>query len=133
MQDTNDTDNWVYFGNVSINLNALPEDRPRLDPEAKREWVDALWFGFYQQGRDYLFRDGSFCCLGVKQKIEGFINAEIENKFDYYGPDRCVLRGDGGLPLNCVFVSDIPHFCLANINDRGVSFREIAFVINHVF
>lgn len=33
------------------------------------EWVKALRSGDYEQGQDYLCRDGKFCCLGVLCEI----------------------------------------------------------------
>ncbi len=36
-----------------------------MNPEVKKNWLAALRSGEYQQGKDYLHRDGSFCCLGV--------------------------------------------------------------------
>lgn len=34
------------------------------------EWVKALRSGDYEQGQDYLCRDGKFCCLGVLCEIQ---------------------------------------------------------------
>jgi hypothetical protein len=33
--------------------------------QIKKRWVEALRSGKYKQGKDYLCRDGDFCCLGV--------------------------------------------------------------------
>ena len=41
-----------------------------MRPVVKR-WVDALRSGEYKQGRNFLERDGKFCCLGVLCEIEG--------------------------------------------------------------
>lgn len=36
------------------------------------DWVKALRSGNYEQGQEYLCRDGKFCCLGVLCEIQGF-------------------------------------------------------------
>ena len=36
-----------------------------MNSEIKAAWVAALRSGEYEQGREYLSRDGKFCCLGV--------------------------------------------------------------------
>lgn len=36
-----------------------------MNPEIKQRWVAALRSGEYKQGRNFLFRDGRHCCLGV--------------------------------------------------------------------
>lgn len=36
-----------------------------MKPEIKKRWIEALRSGKYNQGRGYLCKDDSFCCLGV--------------------------------------------------------------------
>lgn len=36
-----------------------------MTPEIKQRWVAALRSGEYEQGRNFLFRNGRHCCLGV--------------------------------------------------------------------
>lgn len=38
---------------------------PKLNPEFKVRWLAALRSGEYKQGKDYLRKNDSFCCLGV--------------------------------------------------------------------
>ncbi len=39
---------------------------PRIDPELKSQWIEALRSGIYEQGQYVLqTMDGKFCCLGV--------------------------------------------------------------------
>jgi hypothetical protein len=37
----------------------------------KKKWVEALRSGEYQQGEGHLFKDDSYCCLGVLCKVAG--------------------------------------------------------------
>lgn len=43
----------------------------KLDPEAKKKWVEALRSGEYEQGRGRLHSplENSFCCMGVARAI----------------------------------------------------------------
>lgn len=36
-----------------------------MNEEIKKQWVDALRGGEYQQGKEYLLIDNQYCCLGV--------------------------------------------------------------------
>lgn len=36
-----------------------------MKTDIKRQWVEALRSGDYQQGKEYLRKDDKFCCLGV--------------------------------------------------------------------
>lgn len=134
--------NWVYFERVAVNLAALKPDRPRLDPDAKRAWCDALWFGFYQQAKDKLCvahdNDYSFCCLGVKHRIEGDTNECLFGRLTYFGQDRFILGLEGSFDesinlRDSVMFEGKDYEKLANLNDNGATFREIAFVIEHIF
>lgn len=40
-----------------------------MNPEIKARWVAALRSGEYEQGKNFLNRDGKFCCLGVLSEI----------------------------------------------------------------
>lgn len=42
-----------------------------MDKELKAKWVKKLRSGEYQQGQNYLFFDGKFCCLGVLGDVCG--------------------------------------------------------------
>ena len=33
--------------------------------EMRKQWIEALRSGDYKQGREYLCKDGNYCCLGV--------------------------------------------------------------------
>lgn len=36
-----------------------------MKPEIKKRWIEALRSGKYNQGKGYLCKDDSYCCLGV--------------------------------------------------------------------
>ena len=36
-----------------------------MDQDMKIKWLDSLRSGDYQQGREHLYRDGKYCCIGV--------------------------------------------------------------------
>lgn len=125
--------NWVYFERVAVNLAALKSDRPRLDPDVKKAWIDALWFGFYKQAPDVLCNTiGNLCCLGVKHIIEGDSNEFILLQTDYFGKDKNILGPTGYFGFLVVWDGQ-NQVSLAELNDSGATFREIAFVIEHIF
>lgn len=37
----------------------------RMDPELKAKWVAALRSGEHEQGENFLYAEGRYCCLGV--------------------------------------------------------------------
>lgn len=47
-----------------------------MNPELKAKWVAALRSGKYEQGHEYLNKDGKFCCLGVLCDVAGLHWAE---------------------------------------------------------
>ncbi len=143
-KNTKTKENWVYFERVAVNLAALNPNRARLDPDDKKAWIDALWFGFYRQAKDYLCVEGSdvpnnnfsFCCLGVKHRVEGYDNERLLERLCYFGQDQSILRSDGNFDdsiWGSVTFDNKIYDKLANLNDAGASFKEIAFVIEHVF
>lgn len=118
-----------------------------MNPEIKKQWVDALRSGEYLQGQD-LLRDANnkFCCLGVLcdfySKATG---VEWGNSFNI-GRGLCmheeydVLPGRVaewvGLPLEGGNDwTEVPvcygsgSTTLASMNDRGDTFAQIADVI----
>lgn len=104
-----------------------------MNPEVKASWIAALRSGEYQQGKGHL-RDGSaFCCLGVL--CDPAAKAGVGN---WYGNtfDNCqkvlpenVMKWSGLTTSNGVISGDT----LANLNDGGMSFTDIADVIEAEF
>lgn len=105
----------------------------------RRLWCEALRSGRYAQGTKLLrSEDDEFCCLGVAADIAG---VEWHRGFG-----KCYYRSDAGFNSTIVLTSDVAEkfgladvqgsFCqepgemsLAILNDNGVSFEEIARVI----
>ena len=105
--------------------------RSTMDQELKARWVEALRSGRYKQGKNYLFEDGRYCCLGVLQKI-------LTGK-------EPPLRWGGldSIPEQMRFLEEHAkhlELLLANMNDgkgdflgKGQTFAEIAdYIENHL-
>lgn len=132
-----------------------------MNPERKQLWLDALRSGRYQQGRGLLKstefggQDPSYCCLGVACEVyrqetgdgfwqdyaleqPAFVPPQGEHwarwsslptpVAEWYGLDNedptVRIVGDGG---------GIESDSLANINDFGGTFEEIAALIEEQF
>ncbi len=110
-----------------------------MNPEIKAKWVAALRSGEYKQATGRLRVDDSFCCLGVlcdlHAKFTGTVWWQNENRqFEYKGQRQI-------LPEPVIEWAAIPHefgdniylhhkrICLSAENDEGVSFAEIADII----
>lgn len=104
--------------------------------EARKVWVEALRSGEYKQGRRALRMGDRFCCLGVAcdlyRKHEG--GPEWSNPF--YNGSRDYMSHGGDLPKAVINWLGIRHadgsnglVSLANLNDRGNTFKEIAGII----
>jgi hypothetical protein len=109
--------------------------------EPQRAWVEALRSGKYKQGRGALGADNEFCCLGVACELA--VKAGViprPNKCDdgLYQYGRAGLASTAFLPV-CVRQwlgvttehGGLPlgHGSLADKNDQGWSFEEIADLI----
>lgn len=109
--------------------------------ENRRKWVEALRSGDFQQGEGMLGytdkEDGvtRFCCLGVACEVLGAPREEsdaLDRRFQYGGEAEY-------LPLIIVRKLGVPDRNpsldngerLANLNDGGTSFAEIADLIEH--
>ena len=96
----------------------------------RAELVKALRSGEYQQTRNQLRKDDSFCCLGVACDISGLGNWSES----VYGKTKVFIYAEnsGVMPS---FVMDFYGFThkgaiiLSNMNDSGSSFEEISVVI----
>lgn len=103
--------------------------------ENQKKWISALRSGEYQQGKHKLQTDSnSFCCLGVACKVyekETGVKLPTDSNgnikggclYSYKQVMRWVgLRTDTGKPKN----GSLP---LTKLNDRGISFRDIADIL----
>lgn len=123
-----------------------------MNEEIKAAWVAALRSGEYEQGTEYLSRDGKFCCLGVLCDLA--VKAQVIVQYTDYTPYTDYGQGDeeilpsevaswagltGENRQNPVIVPDIEGLTwnhreghrptLAELNDGGTPFGRIAEVI----
>lgn len=115
----------------------------KMNPRIKAMWLEALRSGRYKQGKEYLNNRGRFCCLGV---LTDLYIQEKGNKWDdaydilgekekgqvfcFKGKDKilpALVRNWAGIKE----VSDVGDSYLANLNDQGTDFTEIADVIEN--
>jgi hypothetical protein len=111
-----------------------------MNPQIKQKWVSALRSGEYQQTQRRLHDENGFCCLGVlcdlylkENQLEWEPSTHYNNVyvFQYMATvlPLSVMEWVGvgeGNPY--VYVNGGP-FTLAELNDRGSTFNEIADVI----
>lgn len=105
-----------------------------MNKEIKQKWVEALRSGEYEQGTESLRRDGKYCCLGVLCDIHAYSlkkEWETDNDF-YYSYDgasmylpRAVFNWAGLTGRHPSVNGEL----LANLNDGGTPFTEIADLI----
>ena len=117
----------------------------KMDQRIKGLWLTALRSGDYEQARGYLHlapKGGkdSFCCLGVLCEVAIADGVDLE-KVNHEGItwyDGCF----GGLPLAVRRWAEMSELMggntsrgedLSELNDRGVSFTEIANIIEEEF
>ena len=100
---------------------------PEQQAKNRREWVEALRSGDYQQGQGALLTGDRFCCLGVACEISGL--AEWNGHY-YLGQD-CALPDEvmDWLGLRDYMGEWMNGDTLAARNDTGKTFREIADLI----
>ena len=112
-----------------------------MNPQIKQKWVDALRSGEYQQTQRYLRTDDGFCCLGVlcdlygkENNVEWNLVVAEDGDRDYYE----FQYKTGRIPLSVVEWAGVedgnPRVddeigTLANLNDKGSTFEQIADLI----
>lgn len=106
-----------------------------MKKEVMVKWVEALRSGKYEQGTGALNSDGKFCCLGVLCEVMGVpkYGEGIFRRVCYGGPGD---NSTGLLPISIREASGIRTSMgvygdtnLANQNDQGKTFSEIADII----
>ena len=95
--------------------------------EKRREWIEALRSGKYEQTQNYLRSGNSFCCLGVLCDISG-IDKWDESFINHipYGKNTVMPTSDVTKLVN---LSDRRARLLTLANDSGKTFNEIADII----
>lgn len=103
-----------------------------MKAELKKEWVNALRSGKYEQGRGCMYRDGKYCCLGVLAEVIGL-------EFSRSTSHASVLLPSGyaAMPPPEILKSiDLAFFHaqdLSVMNDRGETFLDISnYIENHI-
>lgn len=118
-----------------------------MDKKVKKLWIKALRSGEFKQGKGYLEKDESYCALGVLSVL-----ALLEGQCTY-NADGAIGRFDNkrfGLSFTVMkwagIAQDQERFLkpeedrvivnyknkpttLADLNDRGLTFKEIALII----
>lgn len=94
----------------------------RLPKEFADKWLAALRSEEYKQGKENLFMDGCYCCLGIAGRLCGYTENEL---------DRSGLLTVGSFPnvppeLYDGEGFDHLHGKLVIMNDNGKPFPEIA-------
>lgn len=99
-----------------------------------RKWIKALESGEYKQGIHLLRNRGKWCCLGVLCNMHAQEHPEIaatQKRKGFYLGESTVLPKE--VMVWAGMNSDIGYIdhgeILANMNDSGVTFQEIAKVI----
>ena len=115
-----------------------------MNAEIKKLWTDALRSGEYSQGRSGLCINKTYCCLGVLCDLHSKISGTA-----WSGEDKCKLYMNNSclLPKQVVAWAELESATyspvgiasynvkidsgqsLASLNDFGVTFNEIADLI----
>ncbi len=104
-----------------------------MKKKVARQWVAAIRSGQYRQGTGRLRTGNKFCCLGVLCNLHAKAHPDIAatqtDKREYLGRDKI-------LPLEvtvwagmCSNYGTLGNVSLANLNDDGYSFDDIADLI----
>jgi hypothetical protein len=97
---------------------------PKLDPEFKAKWAEALRSGKYKQGQGELLTElNEYCCLGVAAMVLGVDKGLLRNLGTLY--DR-ILKTEVPRPIHGSCNDNIVVSKLTSMNDTGKSFSEIA-------
>lgn len=122
-----------------------------MKKEIQDRWVLALRSGEYRQGRDALNKNGKFCCLGVLcdlfseerpgdvEILEDFGGSVTYDGRDDFPPTAVqewagLSNESGYFVLIYAEAGDTigTGFTLADLNDEGFTFNEIADLIEHL-
>lgn len=99
-----------------------------LDKDFKQHWVAALRSGEYEQGRDCLRENNTFCCLGVACDIyDPLLWGKTPRGYFYKFEEAW-----SSIPLSIaqeIGLTAEEMYHLMKMNDAGLRFSEIA---NHI-
>ena len=118
-----------------------------MNKDVKQLWIEALESGNYNQGRNKLRQGDSYCCLGVlcKLAVKAGVTVEAKNTklhlrtsiYNYSGENEELPweviewagLEDANPCINKEYFLDRQELTLAELNDGGRSFIEIAAII----
>jgi len=90
-------------------------EKTKLPEPFRTDWINALRSGEYKQGFGTLYADGCFCCLGVGANVKGASAEQLKG--------WCYMPGDTQFQVD---LNAEELIGLANMNDTGLTFPEIA-------
>lgn len=104
-----------------------------LTKQQKQDWINALRSGRYKQGKgvlcinDDLLKEKKYCCLGVLCDLNGikfYPHPEKKKNAPFYIKDSFGDFAEYSFPVEDLLLDEAAE--LATMNDRGVSFNDIA-------
>lgn len=114
-----------------------------MKKKIKEQWIEALRSGEYQQTAGCLHSENGFCCLGVLTDLylkefdedwtagdpsDEVLSYHIDGEYNYLLEDVKIWAGlDSESPM--IVMQDSKKTALANLNDEGKTFDEIAQII----
>jgi len=115
---------------TDIKIKPAGKKFKKLHPSTKKKWVEALRSGKYAQGTHALYRDNrtkycgseQYCCLGVLGVVQGVTKNNLKGH-DLLGKDFGKLRS---VLLQDTDKVDSLEACLAEYNDEGATFKQLA-------
>ena len=110
--------NWVS-NNPALSL--------RMNRRVKKEWIEALRSGDYEQGKGRLCGDGGFCCLGVVADLEydGYWLRDPPTTWMLDDAANSVTRLPPAFAKRIKLVPFVTSLLII-LNDGGVPFTKIA-------
>src|SRR5262245_7943484 len=90
--------------------------------ENAKKWVEALRSGKYKQCQNQMFDGDGYCCLGVAQLVVGLEVRQHSKLLTLPAMEKLGLTYQNG------YAEGIRK-SLANLNDAGTAFTEIADII----
>jgi len=113
-----------------------------VNTEIKKQWVEALRSGNFVQGSNDLYCEyhgtKTYCCLGVLCHILGRIPyhnlPEEEDGTEYFGQGQVLpedIAKELGIEPDPKVAYDGVDRTLSGLNDDGISFKEIATLIEN--
>lgn len=133
---------YVTVPTLSTVSTTQKEPSPKMHPRIKQLWLDALRSGEYEQGAGRLHSEGGFCCLGVlcdlyaKENGASWTQPTSDEPNDYgmngeyvYLP-KDIAQWANINQFGVIVRGDHNHIDLADMNDKGQTFVEIAEAID---